>query len=89
MEQCNSITLRSGKQLEGPRKIKEVGKELELPLEKKKGQKYVKDVRKPRFKLFLDDPPPYVPIIPYPQRLKKGKLEQQFAKFLDKSRNFT
>ena len=26
------------------------------------------------------DPPP---LIPYPQRLKKGKLEKQFAKFLD------
>ena len=31
-------------------------------------------------KLVARDPPP---LIPYPQRLKKGKLEKQFAKFLD------
>ena len=38
MEQCNSITMRSGKELEGPRRTEEVRKELELPLEKEKGQ---------------------------------------------------
>ena len=31
-------------------------------------------------KLATRDPPP---LIPYPQRLKKGKLEKQFANFLD------
>ena len=31
-------------------------------------------------KLVARDAPP---LIPYPQRLKKGKLEKQFAKFLD------
>ena len=34
MEQCNLIILRSGKELEGPKIIEELGKELELPLEK-------------------------------------------------------
>ena len=71
MEQCNSIRLRSGKELEGPRRPKEVGKELELLLEKENGQKSIKQVRKPRSKLFLDDPPPYVPPITFPQRLWK------------------
>ena len=31
-------------------------------------------------KLVVKDPPP---LIPYPQRLKKGKLEKRFTKFLD------
>ena len=31
------------------------------------------------------DPPP---LVPYPQRLKKGKLEKQFAKFLDIFKKF-
>ena len=39
MEQCNSITLRSGKEIDGPRRPKKVGKELELPLEKENGKK--------------------------------------------------
>ena len=77
MEQCNSITMRSGKELEGPRRIEEVGKELELPLEKGKGQKSIEEVTKPRSKLFPDDPPPYVPPIPFPQRLWK---HQQYMK---------
>ncbi|KAJ4715540.1 Retrotransposon gag protein [Melia azedarach] len=28
-------------------------------------------------------PPPYVPSIPFPQRLRKNKLDKQFSKFLD------
>ncbi|KAJ4716943.1 DNA-directed DNA polymerase [Melia azedarach] len=28
-------------------------------------------------------PPPYVPPIPFPQRLRKNKLDKQFSKFLD------
>ena len=111
--------------------------ELDQPLENEIGPKSIEEVKKPKPKLFLDNPPPYVPIIPfpqwlwkhqkerilpklrkrkntkknverstqwlvesaqkvvkpppyemppiipYPQRLKKSKLEQQFSKFLD------
>ena len=69
MEQCYLIILRSRKKLEGQRRIKEVGKELELPLEKKKREKSVEEVRKARSKLFLDYPPPYIPPIPFPKRI--------------------
>ncbi|KAJ4724584.1 DNA-directed DNA polymerase [Melia azedarach] len=31
----------------------------------------------------LLSPPPYVPPIPFPQRLRKNKLDKQFSKFLD------
>ncbi|PON47403.1 hypothetical protein PanWU01x14_244870, partial [Parasponia andersonii] len=33
------------------------------------------EVEKPKSKLFLDNPPPYVPLIPYPQRFQKQKLD--------------
>ena len=71
MEQCNSIILRSGKELKGTRRTEEVGKELELPLEKEKGEKFIEGLRNPRSKLFLDDAPTYVPPIPFPPMLWK------------------
>ena len=52
-------------------------KELDLPVDKENGQKFVEKVRTPRSKLFLDDPPPYVPPIPFPQRPWKN---QQYMK---------
>ena len=71
MEHCNAITLSSGKELEEPRKTKEVDKELEQPLKKNKGQKSIEGVKNPKSKLFQDDPPPYVPKNPFPQRIWK------------------
>ncbi|XP_048140761.1 uncharacterized protein LOC125316465 [Rhodamnia argentea] len=37
----------------------------------------------PRSKLFPDNPKPYVPSIPYPERLQQHKIDKQFSKFLD------
>ncbi|KAI4313294.1 hypothetical protein L6164_026285 [Bauhinia variegata] len=40
-------------------------------------------MEKPRFKLFPDNPPPYKPPLPFPNRFRKQKLDKQFAKFLE------
>lgn len=39
--------------------------------------------KKPKSKLLLDNPPLYVPPIPYPWRFHKQKLDKEFSKFLD------
>ncbi|XP_020263244.1 uncharacterized protein LOC109839226 [Asparagus officinalis] len=81
----NAITLRSGKQYEGP-KMKEydggnghheekskividVDNETQMQ-EEEKVEKYVA-------------PAPYKPPLPFPQRLATAKLEKQFGKFLE------
>ena len=125
IEHCKAITLRSGKELEGPRKATgeamEVGQSsspeiTQKPVEKGKESKSkapsynpLPDLTKVPFsqrlwklqgkepsqneekkkednkeiqkeKQFVQVP---TPCISYPQKLKKGKLEKQFAKFLD------
>ena len=93
-EYCKAITLRSGRELEipGPQLVV---RELEIkeqdqvnPKDQMQGEhprdtRAVNDnkVRKETEKQTRTDEPA-IPI-PYPQRLKKGKLEKQFAKFLD------
>ena len=37
----------------------------------------------PRIINFPDNPPSYVPLVPYSQRLAKEKLDKQFGKFFD------
>ena len=46
-------------------------------------QKPQEDEVIPRRISFPDNPPPYVPSVPYPQRLVKAKLDKQFGKFLE------
>ncbi|XP_020262743.1 uncharacterized protein LOC109838731 [Asparagus officinalis] len=81
----NTISLRSGKQYEGP-KMKEndgvdghheekneneVDDDNETQMqEEEKVEKYI-------------SPTPYKPHLPFPQRLAKAKLEKQFGKFLE------
>ncbi|KAI4315930.1 hypothetical protein L6164_023958 [Bauhinia variegata] len=81
-----AITLRSGKTLEAvqeptPEGEKEAEKApKDTPEERPKPQE---SMEKPRSKLFPDNPPPYKPPLPFPNRFRKQKLEKQFAKFLE------
>ncbi|XP_061981417.1 uncharacterized protein LOC133701500 [Populus nigra] len=75
-EQCKAITLRSGKEVEQIAGNKSAGREEE------------EQVAKPlqNMKKFDPLPEPMQEImqrIPFPQRLKKSKLDKQFSKFLD------
>ncbi|XP_021748476.1 uncharacterized protein LOC110714279 [Chenopodium quinoa] len=85
--QMNVVTLRSGKQLEDlPTKepsrevIEEVGASE-------------KEVDNPRVEDESKEAPakplaPYVPKVPFPQRLAQAKLEKKFSKFLDILKKF-
>ena len=42
-----------------------------------------KEAEKPKSKLFPDNPTPYKPPLPFPQRFQKQKLDKQFSKFLE------
>ena len=87
-KRVKAITLRSGRELATSRQppvVREVetkshtkktyGDQPRLSRSNGKHPEVVKGD-----KLVARDP---TPLIPYPQRLKKGKLEKQFAKFLD------
>ena len=87
-EYCKVITLRSGRELEIPRQQPmvrevEVKEQDQVRLKDQLQGEYPRDneVRKETEKRAKA----YEPVIPimYPQRLKKGKLERQFTKFLD------
>ena len=93
-EYCKAITLRSGRELEipGPQpvvrelEIKEhdqISPKDQIQGEKPRDTRAINDnkVRKETEKQTRKDEPA-IPI-QYPQRLKKSKLEKQFAKFLD------
>ncbi|XP_037497832.1 uncharacterized protein LOC105631608 [Jatropha curcas] len=68
-EQVQAITLRSGKELEDkPKKEKEKEEERKAPIIDLVEGEEVK---------------PYVPPVPFPQRLKKTQDDQSFMKFLD------
>ncbi|CAM8954393.1 unnamed protein product [Rhodiola kirilowii] len=91
-EHCNTVTLRSGKELEGeqPKKkkvsfdlrgqasaeIEELDEEVPNPQNQKE-----KEVEKEK-----DEPRPYTPPIPFPQRLKKKSNGKQFSKFAEMMR---
>ena len=75
-EQCKAITLRSGKEVEQTAGNKSAGREEE------------EQVAKPLQNMKKSDPLPeptqeIMQRIPFPQRLKKNKLDKQFSKFLD------
>ena len=42
-----------------------------------------KEAEKPKSKLFSDNPTPYKPPLPFPQRFQKQKIDKQFSKFLE------
>ena len=93
-EYCKAITLRSGRELEIPEQQPAVrepeikDQDQVIPKDQMQGEwprdtRAVNDnkVRKETEKHTRKDEPA-IPIS-YPQRLKKGKLENQFVKFLD------
>ena len=70
-----AVQLRSGKELEKIKEKNDSNKEEESPekeeaLEKKKEGVDGKDIQGSR------------PVVPFPQRLQKSKIEEQFARFL-------
>ena len=72
---CMAVQLRSGKELEKMKEKNDSSKEEESPekeeaLEKKKEGVDRKDIQGSR------------PTVPFPQRLQKSKIEEQFARFL-------
>ncbi|XP_037492796.1 uncharacterized protein LOC119369909 [Jatropha curcas] len=68
-EQVQAITLRSGKQLEEPpKKEKKTEEQKKVPIIDLEEQEEVK---------------PYLPPVPFPQRLKKARDDKSFLKFLD------
>ncbi|XP_062086131.1 uncharacterized protein LOC133792239 [Humulus lupulus] len=69
-EQCNAISLRSGKELKEP---KVVDKEKEL------SESNITENLEKQPKISID----HHIKIPYPQRLRKTKLNKHFSKFLD------
>ena len=72
---CMAVQLRSGKELEKMKEKNDSNKEEESPekeeaLEKKKEGVDRKDIKGSR------------PAVPFPQRLQKSRIEEQFARFL-------
>ncbi|XP_024022409.1 uncharacterized protein LOC112091902 [Morus notabilis] len=91
-KECKAITLRSGKELEGPSvqkamvdedptKSNDNGKDKSME-ENLKAKKEALVVR-PGSITFLDNPPRITPPLPFPQRFQKKALDEQFEKFLN------
>ena len=82
-EQLKAVTLRSGKELKS-----NVGNEPDIldkkSFEAEKGKP--SDVEDVNERVSLQ---PYKPTIPYPERLRKNKDQEQFGKFLTYSNNYT
>ena len=79
------VTIRSGKELKDP-----VVKKNNDEEKKRSGEEQKEEAQKPQEDdvlsgriSFPDNPPPYVPPVPYPQRLVKAELHKQFGKFLE------
>ena len=72
----NSITLRNGKQLEGP-----IGKANPNEIEKESSEPQVEGISLESKKQIT--PPPFKPNIHFPQRFAKSKLDEQFKKFIE------
>ena len=94
-EYCKEITLRSGREVTAsgppPMIVKETRQSNQLEIEvdteqRKRDQPQLRNSNRKHPKVvegdkpMARDPPP---LIPYPQRLKKDKIEKQFANFLD------
>jgi len=89
------MLLRGGKQLDGPKEItsdessqdknahvENVVKEISSP-----SKEVIDDVAHKPDKVPKDpttiSPKPYTPLLPFPQRMDRAKLDMQFGKFLD------
>ena len=99
LKQCMAVTLRSGKYLDEPKKnektekqVKRKNLESEENIESKteKGGDEVNKGGKQKSDQFIlgritfsNNPPLYTPRLPFPQKLRKTKLDAQFVKFLN------
>ncbi|KAL4371420.1 hypothetical protein AHAS_Ahas06G0164000 [Arachis hypogaea] len=87
-EECKAVQLRSGKVVG-----KDINKEATKPKdediidnmkdEKASTSKKGKEIVKPQQEGKNEGVKPYVPKLPYPQRLHKGTRDQQFPKFME------
>ncbi|XP_021733419.1 uncharacterized protein LOC110700219 [Chenopodium quinoa] len=80
--QMNFVALRSGRQLDDPPTMEPSREDNE------EAEATEKEVEDARVEEASKEPPPkplapYVPKIPFPQRLAQAKLEKKFSKFLD------
>ncbi|XP_039134169.1 uncharacterized protein LOC120271547 [Dioscorea cayenensis subsp. rotundata] len=88
-EHCKAITLRSGKQLEDPKSKQAENENIGVnPSEKNDIQQQTteyncRDAEKVDDAPRYTPPKPYIPPVPFPQRLAKAKLDKQFGKFLE------
>ncbi|XP_024028257.1 uncharacterized protein LOC112093645 [Morus notabilis] len=86
-EQCKAITLRSGKELKEPARKREEEtygkKEADVEISEVLEKETEQGAKKPATKLFMNNPPLYTPLLPFPWRFLKQKLDKQFSKFLD------
>ena len=78
-EQCNAISLRSGKKLEEPVKKSIPAPKVEVENEGKVEEEVIEDLEKNQSPVSYE----HHIKIPYPQRLQKKTLDKQFSKFLD------
>ncbi|XP_056169350.1 uncharacterized protein LOC130138655 [Syzygium oleosum] len=76
IENVKAITLGSGKQVGEEDTKQEISRDKEEEVKKQPNEIG-------KSKLFLDNPKPYVPPVPFPQRLQQHKIDKQFSKFLD------
>ena len=80
-EQCNVITLRSGKEVEPPKpresQCEKIEKKAEVEKEPPKAALRTNSIS------FPDNPPVITPPLPFPQRFQKKKMDDQFSKFLE------
>ena len=84
-EHVKAVTTRSGKELKDlvVKKKNDEEKKRSGEEQKEEAQKHQEDNVLPRRISFPDNPPPYVPLVPYPQRLVKVKQDKQFENFLE------
>ncbi|XP_073014533.1 uncharacterized protein [Primulina eburnea] len=68
------VTLRSGKELDGKNSNEKDEKEVILE---------EVETEESKVEVEVEQSPVFKPILPYPQRFKKKKLDEQFAKFLE------
>jgi hypothetical protein len=84
-EQVQAVTLRSGKELIEPMKKEPTQAESKEEKGSSTRQQALPSAEKVKTtsKLFPENPPPYVPPLPFPQRFQKLQIEKQFEKFLE------
>ncbi|KAL9416753.1 hypothetical protein AB3S75_039861 [Citrus x aurantiifolia] len=79
-EQVNAIILRSGKQLDEPRKEAKKVDEEQTEDTTKVSKATSSEIPQPKLATLVKA---YVPPIHFPQRLRKNNIDKQFLKFLD------